>query len=158
MEILIYSEEEILELGRHIARVLESQDTVYLIGELGAGKTTLVRGIARALNYKGRVNSPTFTLMNVYNSTPPIFHFDFYRLEGGDVLDIGLDDYLEREGIVLIEWPQLAEEFLPQEALHINIELVEDDYDRERRVIISGRGKRYTEKLERLKKYVDSSH
>lgn len=157
----IANEEEMESLGEKVAAVLEGGDLVYLMGELGAGKTTLVRGIARGLGYRGRVNSPTFTLMNIYQSSPVIYHFDFYRLEGRELTDLGLEDYLEQEGLALIEWPQAGfsmqdqpgnSDTLPREAIYINIELTDDDYDRERQVSISVQGDRYQGKLEELRK------
>lgn len=151
MQITVHSEEEMISLGGLLARVLEKNDVVYLIGELGAGKTTLVRGIARGLGYTGRVTSPTFTLMNIYGADIKIFHFDFYRLQGNDLADLGLEEYLEKDGLSLIEWPQVADNLLPPEALLINIELVEEDYERERLVTVSTRGQRYQAKVEELR-------
>lgn len=139
-----------IALGRTLAGVLQKHDIVYLIGELGAGKTTLVRGIAWGLGYTGKVTSPTFTLMNVYQAEIDIFHFDFYRLEGSDLADLGLEDYLEKEGLSLIEWPQTGEKTLPAEALVVNIEIVEGDYERERLVKLSGIGARYQAKVEEV--------
>lgn len=141
-----------ISLGGLLAQVLEKNDIVYLTGELGAGKTTLVRGIARGLGYAGRVTSPTFTLMNVYPAGMDIFHFDFYRLEGTDLGDLGLEDYLEKEGLSLIEWPQAGAAMLPSEALLVDIELVEGDYERERLVRLSGKGDRYQAKVEEVKR------
>lgn len=154
----IYNEEEMLDLGKVLASVLAVDDVVYLLGNLGVGKTTLVRGIARAFGYMGRVTSPTFTLMNIYNSNPPIYHFDFYRLEGGEIEDLGLDDYLERQGISLIEWPRLKGAGLPAQALLVEIELAGDDYDRERLVHIRAEGDKYREKLEGLMRCVHPGH
>lgn len=156
MQIMVPSDEDMQLLGRSLASVLDQGDVVYLVGELGAGKTTLVRGVARGLGYQGRVTSPTFTIMNIYDTLPKIYHFDFYRLEEGDITDLGLEDYLEKEGIAFIEWPRAGHKVLPDEALLIEIDLVDDDYDRERRVSISGRGTGYANKLEELKKLVDS--
>ncbi len=158
MDLKIYNEEEMLELGKALALVLATDDLVYLQGNLGVGKTTLVRGIARALGYEGRVTSPTFTLMNIYNSNPPIYHFDFYRLEGGEIEDLGLDDYLERQGISLIEWPHLEGAGLPAQALFVEINLGGDDYDRERLVHIRAQGDKYQEKLEGLMRCVHPGH
>jgi len=161
LQIKIYNDQEMEQLGEKIADVLNSRDLVYLIGELGAGKTTLVRGITRGLGYQGRVTSPTFTLMNIYPAELPIYHFDFYRLEGNELSDLGLEEYLEQDGIALIEWPQSglaspertgSHGILPDEALLIKIELTEDDYDRERLVTIFARGERYQHKLEELQK------
>jgi tRNA threonylcarbamoyladenosine biosynthesis protein TsaE len=150
MELIINDEEEMLALGRKIASVLEADDVVYLTGELGVGKTTLVRGIARARGYKGRVTSPTFTLMNIYEADPPLYHFDFYRLDTGDTYDLGLEDYLEKQGISLIDWPSLTDKLLPAEALLIAITLVYDDYELARLVQITARGAKYEIKLKGL--------
>ncbi len=153
MERYVYDESEMEELGEQIARILEPNDLVYLIGELGAGKTTLVRGIARGRGYAGRVTSPTFTLMNIYETNDiKINHFDFYRLNHEEICDLGLEDYLAREGISLIEWPQAGERYLPKEALFINISLVDDDYDRERQVLIMADSIEYQEKIKELQK------
>lgn len=154
LQLTINSDEAMQGLGRQLARVLMPGDLVYLIGNLGAGKTTLVRGFARASGYKGRVTSPTFTLMNIYETDPPIYHFDFYRLEGVDLAELGLDDYLERAGISFIEWPLIGNNSLPEEALVINIEITDDDYDRERCVELRAIGEQYEKRLEGLIKYV----
>jgi len=152
LDLLVHSDNDMQELGKKIASVLDSNDLVYLIGELGAGKTTLVRGIARGRGYKGRVTSPTFTLMNVYYADININHFDFYRINRDEIIDLGLEDYLEKDGLSLIEWPQVGEGYLPEEALLINISLVNDDYERERKVQITARGCAYEHKIEELQK------
>lgn len=156
MEIIVKTDEDMQQLGRLLAEILEKKDIVYLVGELGAGKTTLVRGIARGMGYEGRVTSPSFTLMNIYYAEFDIYHFDFYRLEGSELDDLGLEDYLERDGISIIEWPEKGEKVLPEEALIINIELVDDDYERERKVYILARGKSYSWKIEELKRRVSA--
>lgn len=156
MNLLVKTDAEMQVLGAQMAQVLEKNDVVYLVGTLGAGKTTLVRGFTRGLSYAGRVTSPTFTLMNIYETDPPIYHFDFYRLEGGDLTDLGLEDYLGREGISFIEWPRTGEADLPEEALMVEIRLTDEDYDLERQVNIYGIGTRYEEKTERLMQIVDS--
>ncbi len=156
MNLEIKTDEEMQNLGASLTQVLEKNDVVYLVGTLGAGKTTLVRGFARGLSYKGRITSPTFTLMNIYESDPPIYHFDFYRLEGGDLRDLGLEDYLEREGISFIEWPPSESKELPEEALVIEIHLTDEDYELARQVHISADGRRYEEKIERLMQIVNS--
>lgn len=159
LKISIYNDAEMEQLGENISKYLESRDLVYLMGELGAGKTTLVRGIARGLGYTGRVTSPTFTLMNIYPAAIPIFHFDFYRLEGNDLADLGLEEYLEQDGIALIEWPQTGfactthnggTQLLPAEALFIKIELTDEDYDLERQVSIFAQGSRYQDIMKEI--------
>jgi len=152
----VHDEEQMLELGQALASVLDPGDIVYLRGVLGAGKTVLVRGVARGRGYEGPVTSPTFTLMNIYPAQPVIYHFDFYRLETPDLDDLGLEEYLEGGGISLLEWPQVGDAVLPPEALGVDIELSDDDYDQPRRVQITARGNRYEQKLERLKALVDT--
>ena len=92
-------------------------------GGLGMGKTAFTRGLARGLGYKGRVTSPTFTIVNEYEGGRlPLFHFDMYRLEGADALfDIGWEDYLDRGGVCAVEWSELAEEALPPETIFVTI-------------------------------------
>lgn len=158
MRLTVQDEEEMHELGEAIAGVLERSDLVYLIGELGVGKTTLVRGIAMGLGYSGRVNSPTFAIMNIYDTDPPIFHFDFYRLGTCDMYDLGLEDYLEKDGISIIEWPQMGEIFLPDEALLINIYLIDNDYDKGRILEIQGRSEKYRQKIEELARNVGTGY
>lgn len=158
MQINIATDEDMQQLGWQIASVLEKGDVLYLNGELGAGKTTLARGIARGLGFKGRVSSPTFTLMNVYPGAKEIFHFDLYRLQGNELEDLGWEDYVEKDGVCLVEWPLVADRIFPGEALIVRIDLVDEDYDRERQVSISGVGKRYLQKLEELKKVVNTGH
>lgn len=152
----VHDEEQMLELGQALASVLDPGDIVYLRGVLGAGKTVLVRGVARGRGYEGPVTSPTFTLMNIYPAQPVIYHFDFYRLETPDLDDLGLEEYLEGGGISLLEWPQVGDAVLPPEALGVDIELSDDDYDQPRRVQITAWGNRYEQKLERLKALVDT--
>lgn len=157
MLLTVNTEQEMLQLGRDLAGVLGENDVVYLLGDLGLGKTVLVRGVAKALGYRGAVTSPTFTIMNVYASTPPIYHFDFYRLDSPDLADLGLEDYMECGGVSLIEWPQVGKEVLPREAMWLEITLRDDDYDGARRVKIFAAGQPYQDKLERLRQIVDFS-
>lgn len=153
MQLIIDDAQNMERLGEDLAEILQPGDVVYLIGDLGAGKTTLVRGIARGLGYTGKVTSPTFTLMNIYEASCSIFHFDFYRLdEDADLKDLGLEDYLGKEGVSLIEWPRLNSSFLPDEALLINIDIVDDDYDRGRIVSFIAKGEKYEHKLKELKR------
>ncbi|SHG39034.1 tRNA threonylcarbamoyladenosine biosynthesis protein TsaE [Thermosyntropha lipolytica DSM 11003] len=159
MELIITSAEDMEKLGRKLASVLKEGDVAYLIGELGAGKTTLVRGIAKGLGYEGKVTSPTFTLMNIYEGIMPVFHFDFYRLdEDADFEDLGLDDYVGKGGVTLIEWPRLQSGFLPAEALFINIEILDGDYDRGRKVRFTAKGEKYRQKIKELKEIAASGN
>lgn len=97
-------------LGEVLGRSLKAGDLVLLYGELGAGKTTLVRGMAKAVGYRGRVSSPTFALAHVYRGKRlTLHHLDLYRLKDGDVGELGLDELLhDPRGAVVVEWPQAA--------------------------------------------------
>ncbi len=101
---------------------------IYLRGELGAGKTTLARGILRGLGYAGRVKSPTYTLVEVYKlSRLYLYHFDFYRLEDRDGwLDAGFRDYFDEGAVCLVEWPEKAGGTLPPADLDVHLAIEGD--------------------------------
>ena len=102
------SEKETEEAGVGLASLLREGDIVCLSGDLGAGKTCLVRGILAGLHADGggRVKSPTYTILNIYEGNPCVYHYDFFRVEdAGDITALGLDDYWGR-GICLVEWPK----------------------------------------------------
>ncbi len=115
------SEEETKRCARRFARKLKAGDIVFLQGELGSGKTTFAKGLARAFKVAPKkVNSPTFVLMNYYKGKLPIYHFDFYRLENSKTVaeqEIGniFDEYFYGEGISLIEWPERLGEHKPEQ-------------------------------------------
>ncbi|MCL6260370.1 tRNA (adenosine(37)-N6)-threonylcarbamoyltransferase complex ATPase subunit type 1 TsaE [Aquiflexum sp. TKW24L] len=104
-----------------------SFDRIWIFkGELGAGKTTLIKEIAQILGVKDRVNSPTFSLVNEYQSTSGdiFYHFDFYRIEDPqEVLEIGLDDYLYSGRLCWIEWAEKIAEYIPSDFIHVQIEV-----------------------------------
>lgn len=114
-----------LEFGARLARALGQRDAmVYLRGELGAGKTTLVRGLLRELGYAGPVRSPTYTLVEPYEGIiPAVVHLDLYRLSDPEELDyLGLEDLLARPSLTLVEWPERGAGVLPPADLEIQIE------------------------------------
>ena len=102
-------------LGEALACRSHSGDILALVGDLGAGKTTLSQGIMRALGYDKEVTSPTFSLVQEYlGGRMDVFHFDFYRVESErELLDLGWDDYVERKGLIIVEWPTLFSKLLP---------------------------------------------
>lgn len=110
-------------LGAGIASGLKPGIAVALWGDLGSGKTTLARAILRALGVREDVPSPTFTLVQSYDTTPPVAHYDLYRLKSAtEMVELGFDDALA-DGAVLVEWPERAPEFLPTDALHVRLSL-----------------------------------
>ncbi len=141
-----------LRLGRELAHSLDPGAVVFIQGELGAGKTTLCRGILRAMGVKGAVKSPTFTLVEPYElAGRQIFHFDLYRLADPNELEyIGIDDYFGDGRLCLVEWAERGEGFLPDCDLRVTLELA----DGGRKVTIeprTERGGRVCQKLERRK-------
>ena len=113
-----------LELGARLARALHPRLIIYLKGELGAGKTTLVRGALRELGYTGRVKSPTYALVEVYClSRLYLHHFDFYRFKDpAEWIDAGFRDVFGGENVCLVEWPEKAGGLLPSADLEISLE------------------------------------
>ena len=130
MEYLLttYSAEETMDLGQKFAALAKPGSVFCLTGDLGAGKTTLVRGMARALHIESVVQSPTFNIMKVYfNGDRPLIHIDAYRLADVNT-DIGLDEYIGYEtGLTVIEWPEFIKELIPDDAIEVNITNVGDN-------------------------------
>ena len=130
MEYLSHSAEETEAIGEALGRQLRGGGVVAYRGGLGMGKTAFTRGLARGLGCRGRVTSPTFTIVNEYNGTTPLFHFDMYRLEDEDALfDIGWDDYLERGGVCAVEWSENVESALPADTVYVTIRRDENHED-----------------------------
>ena len=110
MTYLTRSEAETMRFASALAGMLDAGDTVLLEGDLGAGKSVMARGVARALGIAGAMPSPTFTLLIPYEGTKKLYHFDLYRLADPDEFyAAGLDEFVGGDGIALVEWPQMAE-------------------------------------------------
>lgn len=117
-----HSVQETEALGERIGRALEPGIVVALLGNLGAGKTTLTKGIARGLGVSDLIHSPTFTLIHEHQGRLPLYHFDLYRLDSPEQLeDLGYEDYFYGEGVSLVEWAEKAEGLLPPDHLEIRI-------------------------------------
>ena len=116
----VHSVEETWGLAREFAKTLKPGDVVCLEGDLGAGKTTFTQGLAAALGVPGRVNSPTFCIVQEHRGSVLLVHMDLYRLHGeDDVIAIGWEDYLAEGAILVVEWPERAGLLIPAEAKHI---------------------------------------
>ena len=118
----IFSCDQMEQFGHKLASNVPNGSVIALVGDLGAGKTTLVRGVARALNIKEVVQSPTFNIMKIYlKGDRPLIHIDAYRLADINT-DIGLDEYIGYEtGLTMIEWPHYIEKLLPENTIWIEI-------------------------------------
>ena len=142
------SVEETEALGREIAEKLFPGAFIALFGDLGAGKTAFCRGVGEALGVHD-VMSPTFTIVQVHRGEGlPLFHFDAYRLGCSDELyDIGFDDYVAEQGIIVMEWPSNVEDALPDDRLEISIT---GNGDQPREIVLTACGEKYAAVLERL--------
>lgn len=132
----LLDEQATLELGQRLAEVLTAPVVVYLCGDLGAGKTTLSRGLLRGLGHTGSVKSPTYTIVEPYELTPsPVYHFDLYRLgDPGELEYLGLRDYLNQGAVLIFEWPERGGAHMPPADL--TLRLTPTDTGRE--VLIEG--------------------
>jgi tRNA threonylcarbamoyladenosine biosynthesis protein TsaE len=125
---------------------LRARDAVVLTGELGAGKTTFVQGVARGLGIEDQVSSPTFTLVKEYRGILDIAHVDVYRLERvQDVVDLGLDELGDGEGVLLVEWGDAVEDLLPDERLRVEL-TTQDLVSDVRRLRVSALGASWQER------------
>ena len=122
MQFLSHSTQETEAIGEELAQKLRGGDVLAFTGSLGMGKTAFTRGLARGLGCRGRVTSPTFTIVNEYEGRTPLFHFDMYRLGSSDELfDIGWDDYLDRGGVCAVEWSENITDALPADTVYVRL-------------------------------------
>lgn len=143
------SPEETLEIGYRLGRCLRSGDVVGLYGELGAGKTVFVKGIARAFGISERdVTSASFTIITQYRTFPPLTHIDLYRIENSEEMDnIGISEEIGGDTVTVIEWAEKAAEYLPEGAIAVRLrmreegvrEIMVEGFDEEDRRRIQGR-------------------
>jgi len=133
LELRLPDEAATLALGARLAGVLQPGLYIELLGDLGAGKTTLVRGLLRALGYQGRVKSPTFTLLEHYSVLRfNLYHFDLYRFEDPEEwLDAGFREHFNADSVCLVEWPQKAEGCLPMADVTLRLDIVDQGAGRQ---------------------------
>lgn len=143
-------------LGQELGSVLAGGDVIALIGDLGGGKTWFTKGIALGLGIDSdSIVSPTFTLVNEYQGTPPLYHIDLYRLTtNSEVAALGLEEYLTGSGIAVIEWADRWPDELPEQTIQVEMNMV-DDHTRKLR--FSGSHPRSLEVLKQLKQSLGSS-
>lgn len=138
---IIQSPGKMLELGEKIGLTAKPNDVYLLTGDLGAGKTTLTKGIGVGLNINSIITSPTFNILKIYEGRLTLYHFDAYRLENQSFYDLGFDEMLDQGGVCVIEWPEMVEADMPKEHLMIEIQHEGDS----RIVLVTGVGQRYEE-------------
>ena len=142
MRLYTKSPAETIRVGKQLALILDKGDIVGFVGELGSGKTTIIKGIVAAITGK-IATSPTFVIVNEYQGTIPVFHFDLYRLKyHSELTTIGWDEY-PGKGIILIEWADRVKKLLPKKTIFIKMSIV----DGKRKICISGLGKRKSQLL-----------
>lgn len=148
------SPEQTYTWGTVLGTLLGRGDVVALVGELGAGKTTFTQGIVRGLGVAADhyIGSPTFTLINEYEGRIPVYHLDFYRIESpAEVLCLGLEEYLDGDGVAIIEWADKIEAVLPEEHMMVRLAYVDCSV---RRLDIMSNGAHYDEVLAALTRKV----
>lgn len=128
LSIISHSPDETLGLANKLAGLLTPQDFIVLKGPLGSGKTVFVRGLAKALGLdENKVNSPSFTIVNEYHGNNPLYHFDLYRLEDiEELIEIGWDEYMSREGLMVVEWGEKAENHLPDQYYELEFKILSE--------------------------------
>lgn len=148
------SKDETIKLGEFVSKFLNLGDVITLEGDLGAGKTTFVKGVGKALGVEEEINSPTFNILKCYFVKPlPLYHIDAYRLEGvnKENKNIGLEEVIEGDGVCLIEWPHYIDEFINYDlTLDIDIRMVEGDV---RRITFMSNNEHFKELFLSLKDY-----
>ncbi len=135
-----------IQLGEKIGVLLEVSDVILLTGDLSAGKTTITKGIGKSLGVTKIINSPTFTIVKEYHGRISLYHLDLYRLEGLNQ-DYDLEEYINGDGVCVIEWPYQIEEILPKEYLEIHLERI-DEFNR--KITVKAYGPHYEEIVKRL--------
>lgn len=128
--LLIKTESELPYIAKQLLPAIREHQIIAFYGEMGAGKTTLIKEICNQMGVQDYVTSPTFSIVNIYiaQSQEEIYHFDFYRIESlKEAVDIGLDEYFDSGNICLMEWPEKIESYLPKEVLKIHIKVNPDE-------------------------------
>lgn len=148
-QLTLNNSNETIALGERMAAYLRPCDVVVLNGDLGAGKTTFTKGIAKGLGIKEIIKSPTFTIIHEYqDGRIPLYHMDAYRLENGGAEDLGLDEYFDGDGVSVVEWAQFAEDELPDEFLAITFKRTDDE--NKRILTFDPRGQHFQEMVDQL--------
>jgi tRNA threonylcarbamoyladenosine biosynthesis protein TsaE len=129
MELVAYKEDDLIAVASNLLQHLGGRKIIALRGSMGAGKTTFIRYLAKAMGIEDMVSSPTYGYVNEYESSfyGKVYHFDLYRLDTLDqAYDIGIEEYIYSESLCIIEWPEIISELLPDETVWVDIEVTEE--------------------------------
>ena len=149
VKIYLEDENKTKEIGYKLGNLLVPGSVICLIGDLGAGKTTMTQSLAKALEVDDYITSPTFTIVNEYEGDMPLYHFDVYRIGSSEEMyDIGYDQYINSDGVCIIEWANLINDILPDE--YLDIELSYNGMGRE--MVLKPIGEKYKKIVEELTK------
>lgn len=143
------SEEDTLDFAEKMGKLIDTSIIILLSGELGAGKTLFARGLCSGLGIAEDVSSPTYTLINEYEGGDlPVLHMDLYRIDTEEELyNLGFEEYIDRNGLIIIEWPDLAYDMLPHDFIYVKIL---KKADKQRKIILQAEGETGMKLLERL--------
>ncbi|SHK62514.1 tRNA (adenosine(37)-N6)-threonylcarbamoyltransferase complex ATPase subunit type 1 TsaE [Tepidibacter formicigenes] len=148
-KIYLKDEKETRGIGYRLGKLLNKGNVVCLIGDLGAGKTTITKSIANALDVHDYITSPTFTIVNEYEGRLPLYHFDVYRISSSEEMyEIGFEEYIYGQGVCIIEWANLIEDILPDNYLKVELNYKEEG----REMILTPFGSEYEKIVEELLK------
>lgn len=135
---------ETIELGEKLGKMLEKDSVIVLNGDLASGKTTLTKGIGKGLGIKDTINSPTFTILKIYNGRLPLYHIDAYRLDNSNY-DLGFNEL--DDGVIVVEWPEYYKDYLPKEYIEIDFKYIDED---SRDITIKSVGDKYSNIIKEL--------
>lgn len=145
-EFIANNEEETMDFAERLGELLQPNQVITLDGDLGAGKTTFTKGLAKGLGVKRTVNSPTYTIVKEYRGRMLLYHMDVYRLEDSEE-DIGFDEYFSGEGVTVIEWSDYIHTFLPD--TYLKIQMKKESAD-QRQILLQPIGEEYEKLIEEL--------
>ncbi len=146
--IYLIDEKMTKDIGEKLGKLLRPNDILTLNGDLGAGKTTLTQSIAKGMGISEYITSPTFTIVQEYDGKPPLYHFDVYRItDEEEMYYIGFDEYLEKDGVCIIEWANLIKNILPKNRLDIELSYAEKEG---RNMKLTAYGERYEDLVKEL--------